>query len=93
MFVRAVDVIVLWLAADSGWRYARLRRSEGGRFFGSVRAPDLLFVLFVVSIPVAIELGQPLGDQVAFAWLPVATALAAGMVASERRRTAVRSNA
>ncbi len=88
-----VTIGVAYLVVDSGLRFARLRRTEGGPFFGSARAPHLLFVFFVVSIPVAIDFAEPLGDRMAFLWLAVASALAAGMVASERRRTAVRSKA
>ena len=85
------------LAVDSAARFARLHRTEGGPFFGSVRAPHLLFALFVVWTAFAIVVGRAAGDAkidtVVVVWLVVASALAAGMVASERRRTAVRSTA
>jgi hypothetical protein len=50
-------------------------------------------VLFVISIPAAIDFAEPVGNAMAVLWLAVASALAAGMVFSERRRTAVRSTA
>jgi hypothetical protein len=85
------------LAVDSAARFARLRRTEGGPFFGSARAPHLLFALFVVWTGFAIVVGRAAGDAkidtVVVVWLVVASALAAGMVVSERRRTAVRSTA
>ena len=88
---------VAGLAIDSVFRYLRIRRSERGPFFGSARATHALFVAFVLSVGVMIGLVHVTPDSalgpIVVSWLVVASALTVAMVASERRRTAVRSTA
>ena len=90
-----VAIGVAGLAIDSAFRYLRIRRTERGPLFGSARATHALFVAFVLSVGVMIALAHVTPDSalgpIVISWLVVASALAAGMVASERRRTAVRS--